>query len=369
MFSSALSRGKLLVGILGVLTAGLLLFAGSDSASATSYGPSFGVRISEMGTGANADAVVSFAIPGDDANFSSNITFIPPEWGVASGASLTDGTVVGDLFAVSTLGFFNTACNNPFPTSPPLLDSIADGSNGFVTFEDGADAGTRGDWFDPVDGIDDSGGQEIRGANVQYPASLLGFPFPNTAVGGPFPYPQTRFFGFVSVGGTDVGINILVYAPGDLALAGFPASLGYATVTLINRLGDPTAIPIPSAITDFCAPIVSTTTYKGISLDNTSTVGDESGAVILTNPIGVGTRLWTSASTSQRDADDDGYENSLDTCPYTVNTDASPKTSVGTPPTSDPDRLFGSVPEGIDSSCDALRTRRGGRLLRPGLRP
>lgn len=344
-FSFAPSRGKFLAGILGALAAVLVLFAGSDSASATTYSPSFGVRLSEMGTGNNADVTLSFAIPSGDSNFASSITFIPPEWGVASDAAVANGAVGGSLVAVSTLGFFSTACAVPFLTAPPLLESIADTSNGVVTFE----AGPIGTWFDPVDGLDDNGGLEIRKANVQYPASLLGFPFPHTSVGGPFGFPQTRYFGYVNVSGTNVGINILIYAPGALALAGFPASLGYATVTLINRLGDSTAIPTPSPITDFCAPILSTTTYKGVSLDNATTAADESGAILMTNAPGSGTRLWTSLTVSQRDADSDGYENGLDTCPFDVNVDTSPRLGLLT---SDPDRGFGLIPEGIDGACD-----------------
>lgn len=74
--------------------------------------------------------------------------------------------------------------------------------------------------------------------------------------------------------------------------------------------------------------------------DNTPTDPDESGIVLLTNP-SAGTYTFILIAAGQRDADGDGYENSLDTCAFVTN--------VGDPRIKgDGDLDF----DGLDAACD-----------------
>ncbi|MDP2675774.1 MAG: thrombospondin type 3 repeat-containing protein [Dehalococcoidia bacterium] len=74
--------------------------------------------------------------------------------------------------------------------------------------------------------------------------------------------------------------------------------------------------------------------------DSTVTDPDESGVALFTNPA-EGTYEFTTIALGQRDADGDGYENSLDTCPFVAN--------LGDPRvTADADEDT----DGLDAACD-----------------
>ncbi len=113
-------------------------------------------------------------------------------------------------------------------------------------------------------------------------------------------------------------------------------------MSVLNDLGDPAAAPTPGeAITDFCTPLATTTVVFGLSEDNPDTGDDEAGYEVRRNPAWGGTYTFRCYAESMRDADGDGYENYLDTCPFDANVDPSPK-EVGGHPDQD----------GIDSACD-----------------
>lgn len=74
---------------------------------------------------------------------------------------------------------------------------------------------------------------------------------------------------------------------------------------------------------------------------NPTTKPNEGGINLITNPKEEGTYTFTTASLGQRDADGDGYENNLDTCPLITN--------VGDPRA----KGVGDVDEdGLDAACD-----------------
>ena len=143
--------------------------------------------------------------------------------------------------------------------------------------------------------------------------------------------------------GTPVLLQFITFPPGTFISENVPRDpgLGYPTVVLLQNLGDPLLNPKPKIITDFCTPLASTATFFGVTKDNTDTVGvDEGGVPLLVNPQD-GSYIFTAASNGQRDADGDGYENSLDTCPLTPN--------FGDP------RISGSGDmdaDGLDAACD-----------------
>jgi hypothetical protein len=134
-------------------------------------------------------------------------------------------------------------------------------------------------------------------------------------------------------------MNFVVFEPGTtLHGQAFDASLGYGSVSVLN---DPTAELEPGSITDFCTPLASSTTVFGTSKDNPETAADESGYVGRTNPSAGGDYVFTVYSLSQGDADGDGIENDLDTCPFDVN-EGDPRVAGD----GDPDN------DGLDSACD-----------------
>jgi len=112
-------------------------------------------------------------------------------------------------------------------------------------------------------------------------------------------------------------MNQVVFDPGTtLHGQAFDASLGYGVVSVLN---DPTAELEPGSITDFCTPLLSNTTRFGITKDNAATAADESGYVGNINPAAGGSYTFATFTKGQGDADGDGIENDLDTCPFTVN--------------------------------------------------
>ena len=201
--------------------------------------------------------------------------------------------------------------------------------------------------------------------------------------------PHARYTGSITVSGTAVVLEFLVFAPGALgAFYGSPdkagkalydpgmypngladftnPKLGWASLTVLQ---DPTAETAPSAIEDFCTQLDSYTLLWGTSRDNPCTpapgscVNDDSPCIPaapgcgnnggINNPIaidsdgdstgacsgtdeaqcnrytngtttngvqGTGTHLYLGVATTQRDADNDGNENAVDTCAWRVNT-------------------------------------------------
>jgi hypothetical protein len=198
----------------------------------------------------------------------------------------------------------------------------------------------------------------------RYPGFLNTMFDPDGAGVAPPLAPLARYSGSQIVLSTQaLMVQVVVFAPGALAAFPIPSALsdlgdpklGYASFTVID---DPTAIAAPGdAITDRCAsenrvamlygetranPCAGITappcdTDGGV---NNPTAGANTGRIRYMNPPSMGTHFWYGFHQSARDLDGDGFENALDTCPYAVNTDASPKTSAG----ADGDML--------DSACD-----------------
>lgn len=217
----------------------------------------------------------------------------------------------------------------------------------------------------------------------RYPAYNLDILDPNgvqTVADGDIIYPRLRSAGTTIVSGTDVILQFLIFDKGALtALSAnppysqFTAGKGYPSFTVLQ---DPTtgtsANPQPASagsIVDFCSPLVSTTATLATTVAGIGGVG---GGVALGRnaladggsppclagggppggPCGLstggvtntGTHLLQAYARSARDADNDGYENGFDTCPFTANLDADPRTSTG------PD--LPAPGDGLDSACD-----------------
>jgi hypothetical protein len=161
--------------------------------------------------------------------------------------------------------------------------------------------------------------------------------------------PLARRFGNAVVGGKPVSLNFVVFSPGvtlPAQLGTLPAEYGYPAISVLQDNGDPLREPAPNAISDNCAPLASTTVNYGVSLDNPDTAGvNEGGITVQSNPAAAGTYSYHNRTISIWDADDDGWDNSIDTCPYNVNVGDPTVAASG-----DPDG------DGLDDACDPTPT-------------
>jgi uncharacterized repeat protein (TIGR01451 family) len=281
--------------------------------SGCTFDPVADVSLSDYDTNANADITTSFDIPVGDYNYDVHISFTPAEFG--RGAAIPIGAYVADLDTLSTLGLLNNVCTTALPVSFQMLNASVDTSD-TVSF---ADSFVDMDGNTLPDGVD------------KYP-DFLNTLFPGLT-------PSLRMFSVTSVAGTPISMNIVEFAPGTV-LYGIPfdSALGRPSVQVLN---DPTAVPEPGSITDFCTPLSAASTTFGVSKDNPATAADESGHVGSTNPTTAGHYPFTTYATSLGDADVDCIENDLDTCPFDVNAGDPRVAGSG-----DPDN------DGIDDACD-----------------
>jgi hypothetical protein len=120
-------------------------------------------------------------------------------------------------------------------------------------------------------------------------------------------------------------------------------ALGYPSVTVLQAAGDPEAVPTPGPITDFCTTLKSASTVRGVTQDNPLTGANEGGFTYRTNPGANSTSNFTAWALSQRDADQDGIENGMDTCQLIPDPTWNPRDND---PVNDPDL------DGIPNSCD-----------------
>jgi hypothetical protein len=298
---------------LAVLLAVVAFVAQWDTAKAA-YNPTMAVSISSTEAGDNADVTTTVNVPAPDFNFDVMIVFTPGEFGIGAD-DMPLGAYVADLSSDATLGLLNNVCITALPVSFTMLKATTDKTT-MISFDDG---------FADLDG------NTLPDAVDQYP-DFLETMYPGIT-------PVSRSYGQASVAGTPVSMNQVVFAPGTtLHGQAFDASLGYGVVSVLN---DPTAELEPGSITDFCTPLASNTTSFGITKDNPDTAADESGYAGRTNPTTAGDYTFTTFTISQGDADGDGIENDLDTCPFDVN-EGDPRVAGD----GDPDN------DGLDNVCD-----------------
>ncbi len=335
------------------LAALLVLFASGDSATeATSYTPLGTVRVADPTPNMNSNVTISTSVQIGDAMFSSldYVSFIPPGWNIeGTDAAIPDGSIAGSALAAAKLGAFNAFCGVvTLPAIVAFLEATTNTAGPTTTFEDDtADADATGEWFeDPSGAVLPPAAPpdlRVRAAVTKYPANLIAL----------FPQPRLRYFGFLDAAGTNVGVNLLIFNPGDLAGLGFSADKGSPVVLTIQRLGDPLAPGDPtSVLTAFCAPFSAAVTINGLASFNPFTGGAPFAPVSQIRNPGPGTYNFLGFSRSQRDADNDTYENGEDTCPITTNVDTSsrqPGSPAPAPPTS---LLIAAGPPPVPSTQD-----------------
>ncbi len=304
----------------------LLALAGSAAAlgqgtgaSATTFQPAWSASLSDSNPGAASDVTFQLSIPAPDMNFSRLIAFIPPEFAVSDGDSITNGAFTGNVTAMASLGLLGNACNSSLLLEFQMMDASTDPAFSIP----------------PYYGTEDGNGNGLPD-NVDFYPSLMSLIAPDIE-------PLQRLYGQVLVAGRQIPLNFVVFAPGTPIplLPAFDASLGYPTVTIV---GDPFAVPETNfPITDFCTPLSTTVVLNGLSGDNPGLPGNQGGQVLRTNPVEAGVYNSVVFARSQWDADGDGIENNIDPCALTPDPAWNPRVDAG-PGDADDD--------GLPDSCD-----------------
>jgi len=351
---------------------------GANEAKASPFIPTFAATLSSNSQGATANIAVTYSyglapdlarsFPASSTVFTPSDPSTPSGPGGPAGFNIPDcsglslatqpvanvpgpnpcpypmGNTTGTASSTTTFGLFSGACavNIPifFPGSPSSTglqnastdpsDSIAPGA-GFADLIDDKDDGSGTYPTFISNGIMD-GAEHWNDLLVGLPA------------------PRERQVATANLFGTTIWVDIVTYNPGVVA----PAALGYATLVIVENFS-PALPATPGLITDVCG--------TSITLNQNGFAGN--GAVHRSNPTAVGTfegtYIFFLSSQSQRDADNDGYWNSIDTCPF--------KTNCGSPlvpgQPANGDHIAETAPgDGIDGDgtlgCDAAPTVNNG---------
>jgi len=234
---------------------------------------------------------------------------------------------MGSFFSLAQLGLLNNPCNTILPIQFDLVNATIDTSDVITP----PPAGTK-DRLNIL-ALDDDADGIINGVE-QWPDYLT------TLATVDNDWDMSKLLGRAmaantrTVPGTSVILNFLLFEPGTKLseFVDFDPVLGYPAVTILQ---DPTqAASSEDPVSDFCAPLeVNATTY-----------GEADGHTLRTNP-GSGTYYFTTFSAVLPDADGDGIENALDTCPYDADPDLNPRAST---PVTEGD----ADGDGIGDSCD-----------------
>ncbi len=322
------------------------------SPSPGGFNPQAALTFASTEPGANSDVTLTVDIglgpdgmpytPDDtgDYNFADIISFTPSQLVIPSDGDIPDAAIVGTLNSLATLGLLNNTCGTQTGVDFTFFDA--------TTATDNTVTGS----FNVLAGdFNNDGVAEVRPPPVvtQYPSflnNLFGGVKPRARYAAATVIPSAANFWAI--------LQVVVFEPGT-ALPGFDfdPALGYPSVTVLL---DPTVPPGPSAISDFCTPLKTTTTLFGLTKDNPDTAANESGIAFRTNPATAGPINFTVFAASRRDADGDGYENQLDTCPFHVDTVWNPRDVV--PPIEGDSDVFAGiqVADGIPDSCDPTPT-------------
>ncbi len=317
--------------------------------------------------------IVSFSLSSGDL-LGSSLTFTPSSATIsAAPADIAGG--LGDIVAAvsttTTLGFLNGPCGSTLSPGFTLMNATVDNSAGnLVDPLPQASAGPEGT-LEPLRN-DTGGGSPANGLPAyvdRYPSFLNTLLVPESIEGTGAPVvPLARYAGSTLVNGQAVVAQLLIFAPAALNAFGPPdplndaAGLGYVAMTVVN---DPTQPRSPGQITGLCTSFSLIANIYGVTKANPCAgntappcstdagisgppAGAPTGRVRYANPATPNTYLYGGLSTSARDVDGDGIENSLDTCPYTATTGYNPR-AIDLANDPDLDMLPGGGPAG---GCD-----------------
>ncbi len=278
-------------------------------ARAATFDPTFKATVAAPTPEATSDLTLDISISKGDVNFASVVFFIPGYWGLPPAKDIPIGAVVGEVKSTSNPGIFNSPCNTALPVTFTMLNASIDETK-TVSYDDADHNGTP-------DFAEDKDKNGLFDAVDKYPDWLTRVLKDQS--GKPL-QPLRRSAGLMSVAALPTILQFLIFPPGTVIDPNVPhdESLGNPAVAISQNTGDPNAAPPLDVITDVCSPIRSLYTSYGVSKDNPDTTVNEAGQTLFVNP-GNGTYTFTAFALGQRDADADGIENGLDTCPFTPN--------------------------------------------------
>ena len=325
---------------------GIFMLARSTPTDALPWISLYSTSLSNSGASALSDRVQTTTMvppagffsgaPGTAGYYFNTVMHITPHgFKLYDGGDVPDGTHVANNNSIIFVGAFNGPCASLLPVPLPfgnviqLFDSTTDDSSLIAH----------------AAGFADGNGDGLFDAVTQYPVTVDAL-FPQAAVGAP----SARAYGRTNLLGALVAVHFLTYPAGTFAFQGVPASLGKVTVSFAVT-GDP-GVPTAGAVSDACTLFQSTNRHFGVSRDNANTAADESGLELSRNPTTPGTYQLGNYSLPVRDLDDDGVENSLDTCPYIPNVDLPVIVTPGFPLNVAHRVNTGPDGDGIDSACD-----------------
>jgi hypothetical protein len=268
----------------------------------------FGVQALYDTAGAKSDLMLEMIIRQGNVSPSALSLLIPPDWQMTPGCQVPIGLAVGTLRWDVRVGRDGNACTQPGPLQFTMLNATTDRSN-TVPFLDSDNNGTP-------DFAEDKDHTGRRDAIERYP-DFLNRIFPGRT-------PIRRTAGVFTY--TDPPVLAQT-----LAFESLNDSDGTTLVVILQNIGDPEAAPGDAGFTDYCTPTGFRLTEYGAA---------QSDAAFYTNPE-AGDYVFLLTAFGEPDADEDGIENALDTCPFDVN--------VG-----EPDRRGeGDADEdGLDAACD-----------------
>jgi hypothetical protein len=332
------------------LTLGLFAASGTEAGT---YKPTNLYSIVTNTPGVASDNSLTFTIPSPDYNYedSSMWNFTPIAGYITPGDQLPIGAWVGNLSSATTLGLLNSACNQSISPGFDLYNASIDNSVQLTPAEMAwTNTGTPPPDVNPANGKPDY--------LEKYPAFLNTMLDPDGSGVKPPLKPRARYAGHTMVSTSYMLIEVIVLNPGQMAqLPGiktqFVPGLGWALITALNNPVD--QIEAPGAVSDFCTYLQSTTILYGTTKAG-GAYGDAGGAVSQINPAaGKGilmtdTHLDRTYSQSERDYDNDGWENDMDPCPYIANPLWDPRVacSPGPPPTKPGDVDCDGLPDVCD---------------------
>ncbi len=318
-----------------------------DSAASSSFSPTGTLHFSDTTPGVNPDVITAFNLAAPDPNFSAVVAFTPTELAIPKDADIPDGALVGSLNSTATLGLLSNACSTSIRVHFDFEDATTDTTNTIDPLPPGAP--------DPLAALAGDTSNPRTGKSTEPPPGVTKYPsYLNTLFPGLKPRARYAAASWLPSATTWVILQLVIFDPGtqvDTALPPPDPALGYESVTVLQ---DPTAPAAPSPITDFCTPLLATTTLYGKTKDNLATPADEGGITLITNPTTAGALNFATYSRSQLDADGDGIENALDPCPFNKDTVWDPRAAITQGDTND----FAGSPlaDGIPDGCDALHT-------------
>ncbi len=310
------------------VAAGIALASAGDAspALATAFNPTLEITLGDSSPGAASDVTYHITIAAPDSMFQSLVAFTPAEFGLTAGAAVPDGAYAGTIAADTRFGLVNGACDTPVDVAFPLMEASTNPNESIPAYV----------------GVEDYNGNGLPD-NVDYYPSFLNVIVPGIT-------PVQRLYGQVLVAGLWNPINLVFFEPGARLplLPSLDEALGYPALAFIT---DPVAPFAPNAISDFCTPLDVTVVLNGVSADNPATPANEAGHTLRTNPAAAGDYSAVLFARSRWDADNDGIENNLDSCPLTPDAGWDPR---------DPASPFDADGDGLPLSCDPNDNPNGG---------